>query len=600
MSDHEGSMSPKPRGGASPLPYQPIQFGHAESALFGLYHPPVGPPRSAGVVVCNPIGDDDIRAHRTLRHLAIALAAAGFPTLRFDFRGTGDSSGSERDPGCAASWPGDVRAAARELRRRSGAEKVVVVGLRLGATLAAIAASRGLEDADVDGLVLWHPFIGGAAFVDESTKRHRMHELLEPHSFAAVPAGWSGGGREALGFLLTPDTVAMLEGVDLLKLTRPPAPRILVIGASGMSSDEKLVAHLLALGTDAQYRHLPGHKFLVQIPHRSEVPTPVLDEIVRWLLARYPEQQMRKLLAGGTEAFRYGEEPVVFGRSHPLVGVLVHPPKERTDPKRPAIVMSNAGAVHRIGPHRFYVPMARRWAALGFWVLRLDLSGIGDSPAAPGCPENLTYPRDGLADLTSAMDFLAEKAGVRTFVVFGHCSGGDLAYQTALRDPRVKGALMLNPRTFCVNDLAMIESYKNARYYQRSALRAASWKKALRGDVDLRRAASLVLPKFTDLVVRRARALLAKQEQGADSEDVAANLRRLAERGVDTFLLASEKDPGVDFIDVRMGAAMRELTAVRGFRRHDFLGMDHTFTSLYAQERLSEVLTEHLSTRHLQ
>jgi alpha-beta hydrolase superfamily lysophospholipase len=577
--------------------YRPIQFGGASSALSGVFHPAAEPRRATGVVISNPIGDNDVRAHRALRHLALALADAGFAALRFDFRGTGDSAGSERDPGCADGWRVDVLVAARELRERSGVERVVAVGLRLGATLAAVAASRATNGGGIDGLVLWHPFLNGAAFVDDATKRHRMHELLEPESVAAIPAGWTSGGTEVLGFLLTPETVASLEALDLLALRSPPAPHTIVIGALNAAADDRLVKHLRSLGAVVHYRHMPGHKFLLQAPHRSEVPRPVLDEIVRALAAQYPDMSTRPASAA-VESPRRDEEPLVFGRRDALFGVLARPASDQAEARRPAIVMASAGANHRIGPHRIYVALARRWASLGFWVLRFDLSGIGDSPAAPGCTENATHPRDGVSDLGEAMDALTAKTGAQSFVLFGHFSGADLAYQAAMRDSRVRGVMMLNPRTFGVNDPATIETYKNARYYQQSFLRPASWKKALRGEVNLRRAASLVLPKFIDLARRRAQALLASSKDGGRQDDVPTNLRRLAERGVDTFLLASERDPGVDFLDVRQGEAMRALAGVRGFRRYDFVGVDHSFTSLYAQERLFDVLTEHLSTRH--
>src|SRR5262249_11448368 len=124
----------------------------------------------------------------------------------------------------------------------------------------------------------------------------------------------------------------------------------------------------------------------------------------------------------------------------------------------PPILLTSAGTVHRVGPHRFYVTLARRWARLGFRVLRVDLSGIGDSPAGDDGIENGTYPRDGYTDLGAAMDLLAERTGAARFVLAGLCSGGDFAFQMGMRDPRVESVLILNPRTFCVNDLAAVET----------------------------------------------------------------------------------------------------------------------------------------------
>jgi len=90
---------------SAPLGKFPIYFGLADRPLFGWFHPPAASlQRPMGVVLCNPIGEDMVRAHRPYRHLAETLAAAGFPVLRFDFDGTGDSSGDERDPERVATW----------------------------------------------------------------------------------------------------------------------------------------------------------------------------------------------------------------------------------------------------------------------------------------------------------------------------------------------------------------------------------------------------------------------------------------------------------------------------------------------------------------
>jgi alpha-beta hydrolase superfamily lysophospholipase len=585
---------------ARELPYEAVTFGPGEpsdGAIFGWFHPPLGSPRSTGVVICSPIGDDYLRAHRALRQLAVDLAGAGFAVLRFDFRGTGDSSGSERDPGVAAAWIEDIQLAIAELRSRSGVEEIGLVGLRLGATLAMHVAALG--DRTVDSLVLWNPFPSGDAYVNEATKLHRMHMMLEPEGFASVPRDWSVGGQEALGFLLTPDTIATLSKVDLFASDERPARRALVVGMSNVPAEEKLLAHLKGLGVETDYAHFPGHKFLMLAPAKASLPMPPLQEIVRWLSAKHPPTNApRAAVPRAATAVHRGEQPLVFGRDHALFGVLVHPPKDRRDPKRPAIILANAGAIHRVGPHRFYVPMARRWASLGFWVLRMDLSGLGDSPAAPGCEENLSYPRDGLADIAEAMFALEQVTGARRFIVAGHCSGGDLAFKIGLQDPRVAGAMMLNPRTFCVNDLGKIEEYKRARYYQDALTRNSSWKKALRGDVDFGRALGMLAPKIVDQIKHRARSLTGGGAHIDDASNVPAGLRLLAERGVDTFLVATARDPGIDYLDMRDGKAMAALASVPGFRRQDFPGTDHTFTSLYSQERLSQVLTDHLSAHH--
>ncbi len=590
----------------------PLHFGPSGSSLFGWFHPAEGAARAVGVVLANPIGDDLTRAHRALRHLAERLARAGFAVVRFDFHGTGDSSGSEADPERVKTWLRDLGLAVDEVKSRGAVERVVVLGIKLGATLAAVAAAK----RPVDGLVLWAAYPTGAGFVKEATQLHRMHQLLEPQSFAAQPSGWQSGGQEALGFLLTDETMRDLSELDLGKLTARPAARALVVGTLNVPQEDKLRAALSALGTEVEYRHVPGQKFLSQPPHRAELPAVALDEIVAWIESRWPrdaaaqknspdaaaqKNSAHKISAGANKADApYGERPLVFGEDRPRFGILVEPPPSARGTKRPAIILTNAGCIHRVGPHRLYVTMARAWAARGFYVLRLDLSGIGDSPTAPGAVENAPYPASARADFAAATAALARETGADRFIVAGHGSGGDLAFQAATQDGRVVGAVLINPRTFCVYDAATVDQYKRARYYQSSILRPESWKKALRGDVDLRRALGMVVPKFADLAKQRLKAFWpgrsANRETGGD--DVPATLRGLVERGVDLLLIATENDPGVDYVDVRFGDAMSRLASVHGFRREDLHGTDHTFTSRYVQEKVAQLVTEHVAARH--
>ena len=158
------------------LQAQPLYFGQPSRPLYGWYHPPVA---SAGraVVLCNPLGLDATRAHWSYRHLAERLAGAGFDVLRFDWSGTGDSSGDGSGPDEVAGWIDDLGQAIEALKARAGAPGVHLVGLRAGASLAAhVAAARD----DVDSTVLWMPAMTGAAWVTEMAKLHRLYLRIDP------------------------------------------------------------------------------------------------------------------------------------------------------------------------------------------------------------------------------------------------------------------------------------------------------------------------------------------------------------------------------------------------------------------------------------
>jgi len=171
----------------------PMFIGTAERRLFGLYEPAVAPrgkPRAA--VLCYPWGMEYIYAHRSMRQLASRLSAAGFHTLRFDYFGTGDSSG-EADQADLAGSIADVEAAMEALKDIAGAPKVVLIGLRLGANIALDVAAR--HKSEIEALVLWDPIVSGNEYAqtlpagsDLSDRVLREIRAIDlPSSFAGIP-----------------------------------------------------------------------------------------------------------------------------------------------------------------------------------------------------------------------------------------------------------------------------------------------------------------------------------------------------------------------------------------------------------------------------
>jgi len=142
---------------------------------------------------------------------------------------------------------------------------------------------------------------------------------------------------------------------------------------------------------------------------------------------------------------------MALGAEANLIGVLSEPDRALPSPApprstpRPVVILLNAGVLHRVGPHRLHVNLARRLAARGITSLRLDLSGIGDSPSVPGAR---SFRESAVADTKAAMDQLAVELGAERFVLFGLCSGADNALATAEVDPRVAGVVVLDPPAY--------------------------------------------------------------------------------------------------------------------------------------------------------
>lgn len=200
--------------------------------------------RSAAVLLCNPMGDEALQAHRLYRVLSEQLEQSGFTVLRFDYGGTGDSAGGEAEASISA-WISDIEGASRELARAAPGTQLVMVGLRLGATLAALATARRVVRARQ--LVLWDPVVDGLTYLRELADSHRrfMTEELRPIEWQDKLAVDSDGiPREALGMPLA-ELAKELRTVSLVN-ELPIADHINVISTRSPETTEHLRAALSA------------------------------------------------------------------------------------------------------------------------------------------------------------------------------------------------------------------------------------------------------------------------------------------------------------------------------------------------------------------
>ena len=133
-------------------------------SLYGVYHRPHRPSdtHSRAIVICPPLGQEYIRTHWNLKLLAKQLARGGAHVLRFDWSGHGNSPGDMSDQTSLQTWIEDVGHAVEYIREKSNADNVMLLGLRFGATLAALTAA---QRNDVHSLVAWEPVMCGEGYL---------------------------------------------------------------------------------------------------------------------------------------------------------------------------------------------------------------------------------------------------------------------------------------------------------------------------------------------------------------------------------------------------------------------------------------------------
>jgi exosortase A-associated hydrolase 2 len=194
----------------------PLFFPDGSGPLFGVFHSPAEPTREP-FVFCHPFAEEKLWTHRVFVSFARALAQRGHPVLRFDYRGNGDSLGTFAESSVETALA-DIATAIDEARRRTGADRVALLGLRWGATLAAAIAE---QRTDISRLALWAPILDGGRYLQDllrinlTTQMAVYKEIRQDR--AAIAAALRGGGLvniDGYDFGL-----AMYEGLGGLSLT---------------------------------------------------------------------------------------------------------------------------------------------------------------------------------------------------------------------------------------------------------------------------------------------------------------------------------------------------------------------------------------------
>lgn len=579
-------------------------FESGGRSLFAWLHQPAGALADHGVLICPPLGHEQVHSHRALRHLAEHLAEQGFAVLRFDYLGTGDSDGTEQDPQCLSNWLANVNDAVEWLRGTAGCRKISLVGLRLGATLAALYA----EQHDVESLVLWAPVVKGRRYVRELTALNQT----------ALLAGGGPAGIEAMGFVYSNELAGELAQIDLASC-RVRCPQVLIASGANVAGDSLLLDSLSKQGVAAELMELPGYEGMMAEPHETQVPGEALRSIVGWMKAKArPGLSGRSNLAapGAISTLMHGPDAVretihQISSTPDLFGIMTEPV---TRPESlPWIVMINAGAAYRIGPGRIHVAMARQLAALGHPCLRLDINGIGDSVAADPEKENDTYAATAFRDVSLVCDYLHAQEPGRPIVLLGLCSGAYVAFQSAaqLPHPAIIESILINPLVFfwkegmTIND-TNTDQLVAWREYWNAIFKWSQWKLLLTGRTrmgfagSLKRFAGHVKPRFLSSGRRAPQKEKPVHQTGfahPPRKDLPRDLSRVADADRTLAMFVSDNDPGYFLL---MYQARRKATQLmkQGRLQCRFVpNADHTFSTAQARQTFYQALTDYLHQR---
>ncbi len=560
------------------------------NGCYGVLHEAGG---RRGVVICGPLGEEALNAYRAQLFLAETLAHAGFPTLRLSYYGTGDSAGEDNEPNRFRAWIDSIVAAVRWMRSSCGVTSVTLCGVRIGAALAALAAT---ELDDVQDLILLAPVASGRRFLREQILAARtVAEIWQSNS----PID-DGRWFEAYGLRLDTATRDALDRLDIAKLGKLPLQRILLLDQPNSPGSDRLANTLRAQGIDVAHEIAAGCEGLLRDSHEVEVPHATFARAMVWLgEAGKSDQPARGVAPAVLDLDSIRETPVRLGPDDSLTGILAVPAQH--DPASPVILIASTGGNPRFGNSRGTVALARWFAEQGVASLRMDGRGIGD--AAPATGEHaMPYSKQGDRDVSVGVDFLVARYS-GPIVVLGMCSGAYHAFQAALDDKRINGLMLVNLQKFVWTGEASLSvvqrtTFRTTGFYLRNITNPDVWRRLFRGQVNVAGIAGALASRAVRQVAAAAEPAMAAVRGESSVGMVRRQLAELAQRSVQILYVLSGNDPGLDEISEYFGLRGWRLRRTRNVMFRTLRDADHTLSAHWARERLREAMSAYLRQRY--
>lgn len=239
--------------------------------LFGVLHEPSGKSRKTGFVFCHPFFEEKLWTHRVFVNFARRLSMEGYPVLRFDYMGNGDSQGNFADSD-VESYLRNIQTAIAFLESTGSIpEGVNLLGLRLGATLVSMTAERcpGLKR-----LLLWEPIVNGSKYMKEMlriniTTQAAVYKEVRQNTEMLVGMMKSGQSVNIDGYEMQWPLYQQISEIDLLAEPKHFQGPVLIVQINRMHGQG--VDRLQSLAARYRNYHL-----------REAVEEPFWKEIIRY------------------------------------------------------------------------------------------------------------------------------------------------------------------------------------------------------------------------------------------------------------------------------------------------------------------------------
>ena len=247
-----------------------------------------------------------------------------------------------------------------------------------------------------------------------------------------------------------------------------------------------------------------------------------------------------------------------------------------------------------------YVSLARRWARSGYFVLRLDLAGIGDSATRAGNADDEVFPGEAVDDIRCAIEFIRARYSIVDMTLAGLCSGAYHALRAAADGVDVNRILMVNPQNYfwkkgmTLEQIQLAEVVHNPGLYRQRIFSLQAWRRIFTGQADITRIGAIYLQRLRltgEAVLRDS----ARRLRVRLPSDLGWDLEKIVAKGIRISFVFARGEPGIELLKLQAGASLLRLGNRCQVRILD--SGDHIFSRRESRSIMENVLSEELFAR---
>ena len=244
----------------------PVVFECKGQQIVGMLHLPEGRARVPAALLLHGFASTKSESHRMFVKLARALEDHGIASLRFDYRGCGDSAGNFEDV-TIRSQVLDASEALRYLVRhkRMNSRRVALIGMSMSGAIAAHLLAR--EPNRIKTAALFAPVADGGGILDEFSTPDAVASLAQ----TGITEHW--GNLVGVEFIRQ-----FAEMKPLREITKSKCPVLLVHGSAdetvpvehtelyerALQPSKRLVKKVIVAGADHTFSKLIWEQRLIK------------------------------------------------------------------------------------------------------------------------------------------------------------------------------------------------------------------------------------------------------------------------------------------------------------------------------------------------